>query len=248
MFYPKGLTHAKELGFASRQLTAIEINGTYYGAQKPESFERWRDEAPDGFVFAVKGPRFTTNRRVLAEAGASMERFITGGVTRLGAKLGPINWQCLPTKTFDPDDFAAFLALLPQSHDGGVTLRHVVEVRHPSFRVPAFIDLLRHYGVATALTDHPDFPQIPDLTAPFAYARLQNTTQDCATGYPVETLERWATRAATYAGGSVPEDFEPVSPKQPRKAPHDVFVFMIAGHKPHNPAAAMAMLNALPDL
>ena len=244
-FYPKGLTHAKELGYASRQVTAIEINGTYYGSQKPASFERWRDEAPDDFVFAVKGPRFTTNRRVLAEAGASIERFVTGGVTRLGPKLGPINWQFLPTKQFDPDDFAAFLDLLPKSHEG-VALRHVVEVRHASFRVPAFVDLIRAHGVATVLTDNPDFPQIPDITAPFVYARLQCTTEACPTGYDEATLSQWATRAGRYAGGSMPPGFDRVGPALPRaKAARDVFVFMIAGYKPHAPAAAMALLEAL---
>lgn len=244
-FYPTGLTHAKELGYASRHVTAIEINGTYYGTQKPASFERWRDETPDGFVFAVKGPRFTTNRRMLAEAGASVERFVTGGVTRLGRKLGPINWQFLPTKPFDAADFAAFLDLLPKSHDG-VALRHVVEVRHASFRVPEFVALLRDREVATVLTDNPAFPQIPDVTAPFVYARLQCATEDCPTGYDDAALAEWAQRAVTYAGGTVPEELDRVGPAPARKtAARDVFVFMINGFKPHAPAAAMALLERL---
>ena len=243
-FYPDGLAHKNELAYASSRLTAIEINGTYYGSQKPESFQRWHDETPEGFVFSVKGPRFTTNRRVLAEAGASVERFVTGGVTRLGNKLGPINWQFLPTKAFDPDDFARFLALLPPSADG-LALRHVVEVRHPSFRVPAFVDLLRAHGVATVLTDKAEFPQIADATAPFVYLRLQRSTEDCATGYPASALARWAERARTYAGGGVPDDLDSVSPPAGRKARRDVFVFAINGFKPHAPAAAIALLEEL---
>ncbi|HEY4125156.1 MAG TPA: DUF72 domain-containing protein, partial [Rhizomicrobium sp.] len=127
-FYPKGLSQKRELEYASRHLTAIEINGTYYGSQKPESFARWHAETPDGFVFALKGPRFATNRRVLAEAGESVDRFIKSGITELKNKLGPINWQFVATKKFDADDFAAFLKLLPKKQ-GGIVLRHAVEVR-----------------------------------------------------------------------------------------------------------------------
>ena len=141
-FYPEGLAQKKELEYASRQLTSIEINGTYYGSQKPESFARWREETPEGFVFSVKGSRFTTNRRVLAEAGSSIERFFASGVMELKEKLGPINFQFLPTKRFDPADFEAFLKLLPKSVEGR-DIRHVVEVRHESFRVPEFVELLR---------------------------------------------------------------------------------------------------------
>ncbi len=165
-FYPKGLAQKRELEYASRQVTSIEINGTYYGSQKPETFAKWREEAPEGFVFSVKGTRFTTNRRVLAEAGESIERFVGSGITELKEKLGPINWQFLPTKQFDPKDFEAFLKLLPHSVDGHA-LRHVVEVRHDSFRNPEFIDMLRAHKVAVVLTDKDGFPEIPDVTAPF---------------------------------------------------------------------------------
>src|SRR5438270_6458737 len=134
-FYPKGLAQKRELEYASRQLTSIEINGTFYGAQKPETFAKWRDDTPDDFVFSVKAPRFATNRDVLADAGRSIARFFAGGVMELKDKLGPINWQFLPTKEFDHGDFEAFLRLLPKEV-GGRALRHVVEVRHGSFRCP----------------------------------------------------------------------------------------------------------------
>ena len=149
-FFPKGLTQARELQYAGSKLTSIEINGTYYGSQKPASFMKWHDETPDDFIFSVKGPRFATNRRVLAEAGESIERFFKTGVTELKAKLGPVNWQFATTKRFDAEDFAAFLKLLPKSVDG-LAIRHVVEVRHESFKHPDFIALAREHGVAVVM-------------------------------------------------------------------------------------------------
>src|ERR1700761_3016742 len=137
-FYPEDLTQSKDPHSASREVTAIEINGTYYGSQKPATFAKWRDETPDDFVFSLKATRYATNRRVLAEAGESVERFVNSGIAELGPKLGPILWQFAPTKVFDPDDFGAFLALLPKKVDGQA-LRHVLEVRHPSFMVPEYI-------------------------------------------------------------------------------------------------------------
>ncbi len=184
-FYPDGLAQKRELEYASSHLTSIEINGTYYGSQKPESFARWREETPDHFMFSVKGPRFATNRRVLAEGGQSIERFLASGVLELKEKLGPINWQFLPTKSFDAADFEEFLKLLPHERDGRA-LRHVVEVRHESFRVPEFVALLRRYRVAVVLTDKEGFPQIPDVTAPFVYARLQGASEKIKTGLRAE--------------------------------------------------------------
>src|ERR1700759_140667 len=141
-FYPKGLPHAKELAYASERLTSIEINGTFYRTQSPATYRKWASEVPDGFVFSVKGSRYVTNRSVLAEAGESIERFLQSGVTEMGDKLGPLLWQFAPFKKFNPDDFGAFLGLLPEKFDGR-KLRHVVEVRHDSFKVPEFIELLR---------------------------------------------------------------------------------------------------------
>jgi uncharacterized protein YecE (DUF72 family) len=243
-FYPKDLPQKRELEYASRHLTSIEINGTYYGSQKPESFARWREETPEDFVFALKGPRFATNRRKLAEAGESVERFISSGITELKDKLGPINWQFLPTKQFDADDFSAFLKLLPKRHDGHA-LRHVVEVRHESFRVSQFIALLREHGVAVALTDKSDFPNIHDITAPFVYARLQRSEEKLKSGYAPNALEAWAKRAREWAEGKSPADLELLAGK-PHAAKHrDVFIYMIDGHKPKAPFAAMALLKEL---
>ena len=172
VFYPPGLAQSKELEYASRQLTSIEINGTYYGSQSPETFRKWRASTPEGFIFSVKGSRFTTNRKVLAEAGESGERYINSGVLELEDRLGPLLWQFAPTKRFDGDDFAAFLDLLPQTA-GGRALRHVVEVRHDSFRTPAFTALLRERNIGLVYAEHFTYPELADVTADFVYGRLQ---------------------------------------------------------------------------
>jgi uncharacterized protein YecE (DUF72 family) len=244
-FYPKGLAQKRELEYAGRKVTSIEVNGTYYGSQKPESFARWREETPAGFVFALKGTRFTTNRRVLAEAGASIERFLTSGVLELKEKLGPINWQFLPSKRYDPEDFEAFLKLLPASVEGH-PIRHVVEVRHESFRVPGFIDLLRGYGIGVVLTDKAEFPEIPDVTAPFVYARLQRAVEGETNGYPAAALDLWAERARAWSKGGTAAGLAPIG--APEKTPpkfRDVFIYMINGYKPRAPAAAMALIERL---
>jgi uncharacterized protein YecE (DUF72 family) len=237
-FYPDGLAQKRELEYASRKLTSIEINGTYYGSQKPESFARWREETPEGFVFSLKAPRFSTNRRVLAEAGESIARFVASGLHELGDKLGPINWQFPPTKAYDAEDFGAFLALLPKA------LRHVVEVRHPSFAVAGFVEQARKHGVAIVLTDKDGFPHIHDVTADFVYARLQDASEDIETGYPDAALKDWAARAATWAAGGVPKDL-PLLADPPQKVPRDVFLYMINGFKPKAPFAAMALIEKL---
>ena len=165
-FYPAGLPQARELEHASRKLTSIEINGTFYRTQKPESFRKWAGETPDDFIFSVKAPRYATHRRVLAEAGESIKLFFGSGVLELGPKLGPILWQLHPNKKLEPEDFAAFLGLLPPRVDGR-TLRHVIEVRHASFVDPAFIALARKAAVAIALVDSDKHPLIADVTADF---------------------------------------------------------------------------------
>ena len=242
-FYPKGLSQKRELEYASSKLTAIEINGTYYGSQKPESFARWHDETPEGFVFTLKGPRFATNRRVLAEAGESIEKFVTGGITRLKKKLGPLNWQFMATKKFDAKDFGAFLALLPQKHDG-IALRHAVEVRHASFACDEFVTLCSKHGVAIITGADSEFPMIADVTADFVYARLMGTSEKEKLGYSKAAIEKWAGRAQDWSKGGVPKDL-PLIAKAPAKKPRDVFLFVISGAKAKNPHAAQALIAAL---
>lgn len=243
-FYPEGLAQKAELPYASRHLTSIEINGTYYRSQKPESFAKWRNETPDGFMFAVKAPRYATNRRVLAGAGESIERFITGGLMELGDKLGPILWQFMATKTFDPADFEPFLQLLPASAEGR-PLRHAVEVRHDSFRSAEFLALVRKYGVAIVIAADSEYPQIADLTAPFVYARIMETASGEPQGYSTSALDLWADRARTWAAGGAPEGLNYIAAPQAGDRPRDVYLYVISGHKEHNPAAAMALIERL---
>jgi uncharacterized protein YecE (DUF72 family) len=242
-FYPENLPQRQELEYASRQLTSIEINGTYYRTQTAESFARWHGETPDGFVFALKGPRFAINRRILADAEASIERFFASGVMNLKEKLGPINWQFLPTKRYDAGDFEAFLKLLPKSVEGR-EIRHAVEVRHDSFRNKEFVEMLRSYEIGAIFTDKIEFPQIPDLTSSFVYARLQYASKEEESGYPAEELNVWAQRALTWSEGRIPNGLEAVATPG-KKPPQDVFIYFIDGFKPKAPAAAMALIKRL---
>lgn len=242
-FYPDGLAQKRELEYASRHLTTIEINGTYYGSQKPASFRKWYEETPDDFVFALKGPRFTTNRRILAEAGESIERFFGTGVLELRQKLGPVNWQLAATKKLDLDDVATFLALLPKEIDG-LALRHALEVRHPSFATPEFVALAREHGVAIVLAGDSEFPLIPDPTAPFVYARLMGTDAAHAAGYAPAALDAWTARARAWATGATPADLPPVA-QVPEAPERDVFLYVISGAKERNPHAAMALIERI---
>jgi uncharacterized protein YecE (DUF72 family) len=245
VFYPKGLPQAKELAYAGAHLTSIEINSTYYGSQKPETFRKWAREVPDGFIFSVKGPRFATNRRVLAEAGDSIKRFLDSGVLELGDRLGPLLWQFAPTKKFDEADFGGFLELLPKELDKR-RLRHVVEVRHDSFRTPAFAALLREFGVPVVFAEHHDYPAIADVTGDFIYARLQKGDDNVATAYPPKALDAWAERARRWAEGKEPDDLPRMDPTHRAKtAPRDVFLYFIHEGKIRAPAAAMALIERL---
>ena len=242
-FYPAGLAQRLELEYASRQVTAIEINATYYRTQKPESFARWRDETPDGFVFALKANRFATNRRVLGEAGESIGWFVSSGITELGDKLGPIVWQFAPTKRFDEGDFGDFLKLLPQQQDG-IALRHVLEVRHESFRTPEFVAMCRAKGAAIVFADSPEYPAIADITGDFVYARLQTGSDDVPTCYTPKALGEWAGRARTWAEGKAPDDLPRADPASDAPVkPRDVFVYFITSGKVRAPHGAMAFME-----
>jgi uncharacterized protein YecE (DUF72 family) len=245
-FYPAGLPHSRELHYASRQLPAIEVNGTFYGSQKPATYAKWRDETPEGFLFSLKASRYCTHRRVLAEAGESINRFLSSGITELGPKLGPILWQFAPAKAFDAADFGAFLQLLPDRIDG-LALRHVLEVRHPSFMDPAFLALARRHRCATVFTDAEKFPSFADVTADFVYARLLMADANEPTGYAPAALDRWAAVAKTWSEGGRPDGLHHVEP-EPAGAPaaaREVFVYFINGAKERAPAAAGALLQRL---
>jgi len=244
-FYPKGWAKARELEYASTHVTAIEINGTFYSTQKPATWADWARRTPDDFVFSIKASRFCTNRRILRDGAESIDRFIKQGLSELGPKLGPILWQFAATKQFDPDDFGAFLEMLPKSVDG-VPLRHAIEPRHESFRTRAFIELARKANAAIVFADSDKYPQIADLTADFAYARLQKTREDQPTGYELGELDGWASAAQAWSAGEAPEGYAYVDPPATsRAAQRDAFLFLISGAKARNPAGAMALIERL---
>lgn len=243
VFYPAGLKQAEELAYAARQVTAIEINSTYYSTQKPESFAKWAAAAPDGFKFAVKASRFCTNRRELGAGAEGIEKFIGQGLTELGDKLGPILWQLMGTKKFDAADIEAFFKLLPKERDG-LALSHVLEPRHESFLVPEFVDLCRRHGVTICLAEHATYPMIADVTGDVVYARLQVGSDDIETCYPAQDLDKWAARLRTFSEGDVPTDLPRVeSSHTPDKTPRDVYVFFIHEGKIRAPAGAVEFLK-----
>ncbi len=225
-FYPKGLVQTKELEFASRQLGAIEINATFYGRQKPKSWETWEKTVPDGFQFAIKGSRFCVMRSRLSEGAEGIGNFLAQGFTALGPKLGPILWQFAGRRQFDRDDIAGFIDLLPEKLDGTM-LRHAIEPRHESFRDPAFIDLCKARNIAIVFEDSDDYPCIDVDTADFAYARLQRMREEIPTGYDGKALDAFAQKARDW---------------QKRG---DAFVFMINGAKLRAPDAALALQQRL---
>jgi uncharacterized protein YecE (DUF72 family) len=242
-FFPKGTAKARELHYASRQVTSIEVNGTFYSTFKPPTFRKWHAETPDDFVFSLKANRFAVNRKMLGEAGPSIARFLESGVSELKHKLGPILWQFMHTKKFDPADFEAFLALLPKTIDG-VALRHAIEPRHESFKTPAFVALARRYNAAIVFADSRKFVSLPDATSDFVYARLQETQEDVPAGYTPAEIKRWAEAAQAWAAGGLPKGMDAVG-KPAAKKKRDVFVYFIAGAKARNPAAATAFLKAV---
>jgi uncharacterized protein YecE (DUF72 family) len=245
VFYPDGLPHARELEYASTHLPTIEINGTYYSTQKPATFARWARETPDGFVFSVKGIRFVTNRRVLAEAGDSLQRFLDSGPLELGDRLGPFLWQFAPTKKFDDADFGKFLELLPRKI-GDRQLRHVVEVRNASFCTPDFVKLIRQFSVPVVFAEHHTYPAIADVTGDFVYARLQKGKDEIETCYPPKDLGAWAKRAQIWAEGGQPDDLPMIDAGHKlRASPRDVFVYFITEGKVRAPAGAAAFMQRI---
>jgi uncharacterized protein YecE (DUF72 family) len=223
VFYPPGLTQSKELEFASHALTAIEINATFYGRQKPTSWANWEKVAPEGFQFAVKGSRYCVMKSRLAEAQEGLAGFFAQGFAALGPKLGPILWQFTHYRKFDRDDIAGFLDLLPTELDG-IKLRHALEPRNESFRDESFFKLCRERNVAVVLEDSDDYPTIEADTADFTYARLQRMSEDIATGYDERALDGFAERALRVQASG-----------------RDAYVFMINGAKVRAPAAAQAL-------
>jgi uncharacterized protein YecE (DUF72 family) len=227
VFYPDELPQAKELEYASHALSAIEINATFYGRQKPTSWANWEKVVPDGFQFAIKGSRYCVMKPKLAEAKEGLGGFFAQGFSALGDKLGPILWQFAPYRKFDRDDIAGFLDLLPKKLDG-IALRHAIEPRHESFRDDKFLDLCRAHGVAVVFDDSDDYPMIEADTARFAYARLQRMREEVPTGYDDAALDGFAKKAREW-----------------QTAGRDSYIFLINGAKVRAPAAALALRERL---
>jgi len=244
-FYPAGWPIARELEYASRQLTVIEVNGTYYSLQNAATFARWRQQTPEDFVFTLKATRFATHRRVLAEAGDSIERFVRSGIAELGPKLGPIVWQFAPTKRFDAGDFGAFLQRLPSAVDG-VPLRHAVDVRHDSFKSADYLALARRHRVATVFTDSPDHPSFADVTGDFVYVRTMRADKSQPEGLAPQALTQLAACARAWRDGGEPTALPRIEAAPLTRAPpRDVFLLFISADKEKAPAAAMALLRRL---
>jgi len=246
LFFPEKLPKAKELFHASRRVTSIEVNGTFYSTFTPSTFKRWADETPDDFIFSLKAPRFAVNRRVLGEAGPSIEKFFGSGVGELKSKLGPILWQLPPLKKYDANDIAAFLSLLPLDV-AGLKLRHVLEVRHETFLSQDFIAQARKANVGIVLADSPKYPMLADLTSDFVYLRLQNAQAEIETGYPISALDKWVALARSWARGDEPQEFPLVAPKGRKLSSRDVFVYFINGAKERAPAAAETLIRRLSE-
>ena len=271
VFYPPGLAQRRELEYASRMFPSIELNGTFYSMQRPENFAQWRDETPDDFVFAVKGPRYITHLRRLKEIESPLANFFASGVLQLQAKLGPILWQFAPQMPFIPDRFDAFFAMLPRDsqaaaafarehHDHRVDgraivevdakrpLRHAVEVRHPSFVDPAFIALLRRHGLALVVADTAGrWPLLEDLTADFVYVRLHGDVELYASGYSDPALDHWAQRIERWQHGGQADDARLAAPDvpPPKRRTRDVYVYFDNDVKVHAPYDAAALARRL---
>jgi uncharacterized protein YecE (DUF72 family) len=244
-FYPPGTVRSRELDYASRQVTTIEINGTFYRLQKPAVFATWHDATPDAFMFSLKAPRFIVQRRDLATAAPALERFLSSGITELKSKLGPLLWQLAETKKFDANELEAFLALLPAKVDSQ-PLRHALEVHHASFMNREFLEIARKHQVAVVFEDDATHPAFADLTSTFVYARLRRSAASRATGYTLAALKHWSRRATTWAQGKEPSDLPRIAPKPKATAqPRDVFIYFINGAKERAPSAAQKLISIL---
>ncbi len=268
-FYPEGLPQKHELAHASRVFNSIEINGTFYGLQKPDAFQRWADETPDGFVFAVKGSRYLTHMLKLREPEKPLANFIASGVLRLGPKLGPILWQFPPNFRFDPARLEPFLALLPADTEAAATLarthdarldgrawtrtdakrpvRHAIEIRQESFRDPAFIRLLRHYGVALVCADTVKWPRLMDLTVDFVYCRLHGSKTLYKSAYSKAEIDRWADRAVAWATGRTMTDGEFASSSTGRSKCRKVYVYFDNTDKRQAPINARQIVRRIAE-
>ncbi|WP_345777603.1 DUF72 domain-containing protein [Dyella sp. LX-1] len=269
-FYPDELPQREEMAYASRQLASIEINGSFYSLQRPSSYARWREDTPRGFVFAVKAPRYVTHMRRLRNAEHGLANFFASGVLCLREKLGPILWQLPPSLRYHEEVLEEFLAQLPKDTESATAwarrhadlpasrtawetdrrrrLRHAMEVRHESFRDPAFIAQLRRHGVALVVADTAKrWPLLEDVTAGFMYLRLHGDKKLYASGYTPAALRAWSARLQAWMRGAQPHDARLASPgsKPPKRASRDVYVYFDNDRKVRAPFDAMALAKRM---
>jgi uncharacterized protein YecE (DUF72 family) len=275
VFYPDKLPQKDELAYASRRLSSIEINGSFYSMQRPEYYARWRDETPDGFVFALKGPRYITHVRKLDDVGPALANLFASGLAELRRKLGPVLWQLSPTLRFDADLIEGFAARLPRDTDAAAALaanhtekvagraaldygpkrplRHAFEVRNHSFADPAFVDIARRHGVAIVIGDTAGvggaagkWPRIEDVTADFVYLRLHGLEEQYPEGYTPDALAHWAARIRQWQSGGQPPDAKlVVAGSAPHPAPRDVYCYFDNDQKALAPRDAQSLAHML---
>jgi uncharacterized protein YecE (DUF72 family) len=244
-FYPDKWPQKRELEYASRKLPAIEVNSTFYRPQSAATYANWRSQTPEGFVFSLKAPGLATQTNSLENAAKTIRRFVFAGLAELGDRLGPISWQFMQSRAFARDHFAAFIDLLPRELNG-VPLRHVLEVRHDSFKCGEYLELMRERSLPTVFTDSPDYPSFADPTGDFVYARLMRSESSLSSGYTPEALDAWAERARCWARGEIPADLPLIEATHAAPAkPRAVFIYFISAAKERNPAAAMALIERL---
>jgi uncharacterized protein YecE (DUF72 family) len=269
VFYPKGLPHKQELPYASRQVNSVEINGSFYSLQRPSSYKTWYDATPDDFVFAVKGGQFITHMRRLKNVEQPLANFLASGILTLNEKLGPILWQLPPNFQFDAERIETFFELLPRDiksaaafakkhHnlgggrasveiDGNHPMRYAMEVRHDSFKVPEFIELLRKYNIALVIADTAGkWPYGEDVTADFIYVRLHGDEEIYASGYSESAVKHWASRLKKWSAGKEPGDAKRWDKKRPKKiSRRDVYVYFDNDVKVKSPTDAMSLAQKL---
>jgi uncharacterized protein YecE (DUF72 family) len=268
-FYPKELTQARELQYAASRLNSIEINGSFYALQRPESYRRWAEQTPNDFCFSVKGPRFITHLKKLADVETPLANFFASGVLGLGPKLGPVLWQLPPTLGFDAGRMNDFLGRLPRSSaaaaelakghderlenraltvtDADRPLRHAVEVRHPSFAGAELVELLRAQQVALVVADTAQrFPFLDDVTADWVYVRLHGDEELYVSGYGDEALDHWANRVREWSAGRAPQTEHTVAAPAPtRTEGRDVYLYFDNDVKTRAPFDAIALAERL---
>jgi uncharacterized protein YecE (DUF72 family) len=270
-FYPGDLPQRRELEFASRQLNSIELNGTFYSTQKPQSFQAWSKDTPDDFVFAIKGSQFITHVRKLENVEGALANFFAQGMLCLGKKLGPILWQLPPQTSFNAERIEQFLKLLPHSQkqaaayakqrdewmagrswlevEEDLPLRHAMECRHKSFATPEYIALLRKYGVALVVADSVKWPVMMDITADIIYCRLHGSEKLYPEGYTSDGIDTWARRVIAWSRGEEVTDGARIHPEPgPKRSSRDVFVYFDDDNKARAPFNAQSLSKKIAEL